>query len=207
MWATQHAWARAKSPPCWHFVGSGGTHIDASICLSACIKNKLIVLLTCGTINAPQWRSTNTRGRIASRPKRYVCAEGMLLKSLGTVLLVDDEESIVEFMKEALLDEGYTVFAESDGDRAIATATTHHPDLILCDLHMPGVTGISFVDRIHKNGLAHIPIVMMTADTHAPHDYSDKNIAAYLMKPFDLEELFSCVVRHINTSPDGNLAE
>ena len=131
----------------------------------------------------------------------------MLLKSLGTILLVDDELSIVEFMKEALVDEGYTVLAESDGDRAITTATTHHPDLILCDLHMPGVTGALFVDRIHNYGLADVPVIMMTADTQAPREYSDKNFAAYLMKPFDLDELFSCVMRYINSPANSNLAE
>ena len=109
-------------------------------------------------------------------------------------------------MKEALVDEGYTVLTEADGDRAITTAITHHPDLILCDLHMPGVTGVSFIDHIQNTGLADIPVVMMTADSLAPQEYSDKSFAAYLMKPFDLDELFNCVTRYINSPANGSAA-
>jgi CheY-like chemotaxis protein len=129
-------------------------------------------------------------------------AKGMPLKSLGTILVVDDEPPIVEFMKEALVDEGYIVSSATDGDRAIAMAIAQRPNLILCDLHMPGVTGLSFVECIQRYGLADIPVVIMTADARAAQELSDNSFAACLLKPFDLTDLFDCVVRYIHSPSD-----
>lgn len=105
-------------------------------------------------------------------------------------------------MTEALVDEGYTVYSETDGDRAIAIATTQHPDLILCDVHMPGTNGVSFVECIHRYGLADIPVVMMTADSQAAQALAEKNFTACLMKPFDLDELFRCVGKYIHSASE-----
>lgn len=117
-------------------------------------------------------------------------------------MVVDDEPPIVEFMQEALGDEGYIVSSATDGDRAIAMAIAQRPDLILCDLHMPGVTGLSFVECIQRYGLADVPVVIMTADARAAQELSDNNFAACLMKPFDLTDLFDCVVKCIHSSSD-----
>jgi CheY-like chemotaxis protein len=128
----------------------------------------------------------------------------MPLKSLGTILVVDDESPIVEFMEEALADEGYSVSSATDGDRALAMATAQRPDLILCDLHMPGVTGLTFVESIQRYGLADIPVVIMTADTRAAQELSAQNFVACLLKPFDLTDLFDCVVKYIHSPSDGD---
>ncbi len=126
----------------------------------------------------------------------------MPLKSLGTILVVDDETSIVEFMHEALADEGYIVYSATDSDRAIAVAIAQHPDLIVCDLHMPGTTGHSFVECIQHYGLADIPVVMMTADAQAAQKFSEESFAACLLKPFDLDELFDCVAKCMHSPSD-----
>jgi CheY-like chemotaxis protein len=129
-------------------------------------------------------------------------AKGMLLKSSGRILVVDDEPPIVEFMEEALIDEGYIVASATDGDRAIAIAIAQRPDLILCDLHMPGVTGLSFVESVQRYGLADIPVVIMTADSQAAQQLSDRSFAACLLKPFDLDDLFDCVLKCIHPRSD-----
>ena len=113
--------------------------------------------------------------------------------------MVDDEAPIVEFMHEALADEGYIVYSATDGDRAIAVAIAQRPDLIVCDLHMPGTTGLSFVESIQHYGLTDIPVVMMTADAQAAQQVSDDSFAACLLKPFDLDELFDCVAKCLHS--------
>jgi CheY-like chemotaxis protein len=122
------------------------------------------------------------------------------LKSLGTILVVDDEAPIVEFMHEALADEGYIVYTATDSDQAIALAIAQRPDLIVCDLHMPGTIGLSFVECIPRYGLADIPVVMMTADAQAAQQVSEESFAACLLKPFDLDELFDCVAKCIHSA-------
>lgn len=117
-------------------------------------------------------------------------------------MVLDDESPIVEFIAEALTDEGYIVSSATDGDRAIAIAIAQRPDLILCDLHMPGITGLSFVESIERYGLADIPVVIMTADTHAAQELSTQYFAACLLKPFDLTDLFECVAKYIASSSD-----
>ena len=118
--------------------------------------------------------------------------------------MVDDEPPIVEFMQEALSDEGYSVSSATDGDSAIAIATAQRPDLILCDLHMPGITGLSFVESIQRYGLADIPVVIMTADARAAQELADQNFVACLLKPFDLTDLFDCVVKYIQPASGGD---
>jgi CheY-like chemotaxis protein len=117
-------------------------------------------------------------------------------------LVVDDEAPIVEFMHEALIDEGYIVYSATDGDRAMALAKAQRPDLIVCDLHMPGRTGLSFLECIQHNGLADIPVVLMTADAQAAQKLPERSFAACLLKPFGLDELFDCVAKGVHSRSD-----
>lgn len=129
------------------------------------------------------------------------------MKPSRTIMVVDDEPPIVDFMTEALTDEGYVVYSASDGDSAMSTVIAQNPDLILCDLHMPGITGPSFVERIRQYGLGDIPVIMMTADLHAAKRLADEGFATCLIKPFDLNELFDCVSTHIRAGLKRNPVE
>lgn len=115
-------------------------------------------------------------------------------------MVIDDESSIVDFMCEALTDEGYVVFSAIDGDSALSTTIAQNPDLILCDLHMPGITGPSFIQRLRGYGLDDIPVIMMTADLQAAKKLADEGFETCLIKPFDLDELFDCVSTHIRSA-------
>ena len=122
------------------------------------------------------------------------------MQSIGDVLVIDDEPSIVEFIAEALTDEGYTVRTVLTAADARAAITERQPDLVLLDLHMPDETGIVLAQALKNDGLAHVPIIIMTADAQADRRFAMDGIDFCLAKPFDLDALTECVAKHIQRS-------
>ena len=122
------------------------------------------------------------------------------MQSLGDILVIDNEPTIVEFIAEALTDEGYIVRTALDPEDARATITARHPDLVLLDLHMPGTNGDVLARDFKNDGLVDVPIVMMTADAQIAKSLSMEDIDYCLAKPFDLDELIACVAKHIRRS-------
>jgi DNA-binding NtrC family response regulator len=113
------------------------------------------------------------------------------------ILIIDDEDSIVDFMTEVLKDEGYTVRSAIDGAQGLSEMVTAPPALVLLDLHMPGMTVMEFLEQVHTDGTYPMPIVIMTADQHAPAYLSDRTDMTFLFKPFDLDTLTQCVAQFI----------
>jgi len=119
------------------------------------------------------------------------------MNASGTILAIDNDAPTVDLIAEFLTDEGYVVHTASNADCAVALALEIRPNLVLCDLHMPGRDGISLVEGLRTYGLIDVPIVLMTADTAAPERLKDSGIDVCLLKPFDLDELLDCVTTHI----------
>ena len=110
------------------------------------------------------------------------------------VLVVEDETLIRLDIVETLQDAGYTVLAEgSTGDEAIALAEEHEPDLIVMDVKMPGMDGISAAERILADH--QIAIVMLTAFSQKElvERARDAGAMAYVVKPFTPEHLIPAV--------------
>ena len=127
------------------------------------------------------------------------------MNASGTILAIDNDAPTVDLIAELLTDEGYVVHTASNADCALALALEIRPDLVLCDLHMPGRDGIWLVEGLRTYGLIDVPIVMMTADTNAPKRLSAYHVDICLLKPFDLDELLDCVATHIR--PDTSIPE
>jgi two-component system response regulator MprA len=108
------------------------------------------------------------------------------------ILVADDEASIRELLEQALAAEGYTVIVATDGKHALQQTLTHKPDLILLDVRMPRLDGVTLCKalRVYKE-TKNTPIIMLTAFN--TRDYLEQSIAAgaddFLAKPFDLAEL------------------
>jgi CheY-like chemotaxis protein len=113
------------------------------------------------------------------------------------ILVVDDDEPLRTMMQLALEDEGYPVVSASDGAEALEAVQAQRPRLILLDMRMPRVNGWEFAAAYRKLPGPHAPIVVVTAG----HDAAQKarEIAAddHLGKPFDLDQLFAVVERHL----------
>jgi CheY-like chemotaxis protein len=119
------------------------------------------------------------------------------MSNAGDILIVDDDQPIVDFITEALADEGYTVRSALDVAGALEAMAARVPDLVLMDLHMPGKTGDMFVHDLRRNGCADLPVVLMTADSQSARALEAKGIAMCLLKPFDLDDLLACVAKYI----------
>ena len=109
-----------------------------------------------------------------------------------TILVVEDYEDTSLAMRLALEDLGYRIFEASDGEQAIRLALQERPEVILMDLSLPVLDGLSATRRIREHPeMANTVIVAVTA--HQESDYRSKALEAgcnaYVTKPIDFEWL------------------
>lgn len=120
------------------------------------------------------------------------------VRRVPTVLIVDDERTVLQMVSDILEDEDLRILTAASGHEALAVAARDHPDLVITDLMMPGINGRVLCERLraHPN-LAHIPVLLMTAayKVQAPEEF-----AAIIPKPFDVDDLLSQVQRHLKAS-------
>ena len=119
------------------------------------------------------------------------------MQTNDTILIVEDDASIVSFMTEALNDEGYTVHAAGDVTSALHALKEHQPSLVLLDLHLNGRDGTALLDHVRENGFSVTPVVLMTADTQLAAELAAQGQYVCLLKPFDLDDLIACVARFL----------
>ena len=114
-------------------------------------------------------------------------------KEVKTILIVDDEEPIRNILTHNLSREGYNVIEASDGVAAIDIALEQKPDLILLDIMLPKLDGLSVCKRI-KNSM-NVPILMLTAKDGEIDKILGLELGAddYITKPFSVRELVARV--------------
>lgn len=114
-----------------------------------------------------------------------------------TILVVEDEPSLVDTLEYNLVRQGYTVAIATDGFKALELARSLHPDLIVLDVMLPGLDGFE-ICRILRREM-NVPILMLTARD----DEIDKVVGLemgaddYLTKPFSMRELMARVKAHL----------
>jgi two-component system response regulator MprA len=111
-----------------------------------------------------------------------------------TVLIVDDERAIRDALARALRLEGYEVVTAVDGAEGLAAVAEHRPDLVLLDVMMPIVDGLT-VCRVLRAERNRVPVLMLTARTETSERVAGLDAGAddYLPKPFALDELLARV--------------
>src|SRR5215213_1959589 len=119
------------------------------------------------------------------------------MQHAGDILVIDDHPATVEFIADALIDDGYTVRTAPDAARAHVAIAERQPDLVLVDLHLPGKPGDVLARDLRNDGLADVPVVIMTADAQLAIALPMDGIAFCLAKPFNLDDLLNCVAAHI----------
>ncbi len=110
------------------------------------------------------------------------------------ILIVDDSESIQQYVQDTLIEEGYRVIHAKDGAEALALVTEHHPDLILLDMYMPDVDGWAFLSAYPRTPAPHVPIIAMSADINVKRM---PGVQAGLAKPFTIDGLLTLVRRYL----------
>jgi CheY-like chemotaxis protein len=118
----------------------------------------------------------------------------------GTVLVVDDDPAILDFVATALEDQGYTVVCAVDG-AALGVARERQPDVILLDILMPGMDGVEVSQRMRADpATARIPIIAMSAQERLHATSSLMPVNDRLPKPFELMGLYTTVARWAQTT-------
>jgi DNA-binding response OmpR family regulator len=112
------------------------------------------------------------------------------------ILVVDDDPDMVELLRLALTDAGFSVRTAANGREALRKAQRSPPDLVVLDLLLPGMNGFNVCEQLRLNpATAAVPVLMITV---LPGEFprlvgAEAGANAYLNKPFRVEELVSCV--------------
>ncbi len=113
-----------------------------------------------------------------------------------TILVVDDDPGVCEALADALELEGYTVQLASNGAEALKQIETRPPKLLLLDVMMPVMDGITMVGELTARGLRdQLAILIMTANGRAEQWAAQVGAEGYLSKPFQLNTLLDTVAR------------
>jgi CheY-like chemotaxis protein len=111
-----------------------------------------------------------------------------------TVLVVDDEPTLLAVVADVLREEGYTVVVAGGGRAALASFTDAPPDLVVLDVMMPGMDGHAAYRALRAlPGGAAVPVVFASAAADA--NGLPNGAAAFLRKPYDLEALLALIAR------------
>jgi DNA-binding response OmpR family regulator len=113
----------------------------------------------------------------------------------ATVLVVDDEPTIVEIVGRYMERAGFETFTAADGYKALDVATEHRPDLVVLDVMLPGIDGIEVMERLQERPGPRIAVILLTARG----EESDRLVGLrngaddYVVKPFSPAELVARV--------------
>lgn len=119
------------------------------------------------------------------------------------ILIVDDEAIIRKTLTDALQQKGYQTRAVETGPLALTECPVFRPELVLLDIHMPGMNGITVLEKImHIN--PDIKVIMLTAsaDDKTGHMAIDIGAVDFITKPFYLEQLFTTIAVHLIMDED-----
>ena len=106
------------------------------------------------------------------------------------ILVVDDEPSVLEVLREFFTSKGYEVISASGGLEGLSKAEKHRPDVIMLDVRMPDLDGISVLRRIREvNPWVGILMMSGNSDTEAAKETLQLGAFDYILKPFDFDYL------------------
>ena len=123
-----------------------------------------------------------------------------------TILIVDDEKPIVDILVYNLEKEGYKTLEANDGVAAVEIATNQKPDLILLDIMLPKMDGLTVCKKIRSS--LNVPILMLTAKDEEIDKILGLEMGAddYITKPFAIEELLARIRVALKLHGTGNAA-
>jgi len=114
-------------------------------------------------------------------------------RTIGDILIVDDDPTIVEMLTELLLFEGYQVRSGRNGREALAAIAAKRPALVLLDLQMPQMNGAEVIAALAETPFADVPIAIITATPAAAEPLVGRSNVACMAKPLDLDTLLAGV--------------
>lgn len=121
-----------------------------------------------------------------------------VMESTKSVLVIDDSASIRKLVCIALGGRGYELIESVDGAEALDLVRSRHVDLIICDVNMPKLDGISFLKELRElDEHRFTPVIMLTTESQEAlkEEGHAAGARAWIVKPFQAEQLVSAVGR------------
>jgi DNA-binding response OmpR family regulator len=114
------------------------------------------------------------------------------------LLIIEDEKKIAGFIKRGLREEGYAVDVAPDGEEGLAMAASNSYDLVILDLLLPKLDGLTLCRNLRARNVQ-VPVIILTARDKVSQKVEGLNAGAtdYLTKPFAFEELLARIRAHL----------
>lgn len=132
--------------------------------------------------------------------------------TMATILLIDDDRSLLDVLALSFEDEGYSVLCAYDGEAGWLKFRNEKPDIIVSDVNMPKLDGLSFCRRLRQDGYD-LPLILLTSRDNEIDEALGLELGAddYVAKPFSTRVLTARVrsllrrqAARANTSPEAN---
>src|SRR6266480_907617 len=122
---------------------------------------------------------------------------------MAKMLVVDDDPSIVKVLQHVLTRKGYSVCVAYNGKEGLATARLEKPDLIILDLMMPEIDGITASGILFQDPVMRRTPVLILSTKESARNMLEllPNVRLYMSKPFDPPELLKSVQRLLTAAP------
>jgi DNA-binding response OmpR family regulator len=110
------------------------------------------------------------------------------------VLVIDDDEAVLDVMKDALIYEGFEVKTADRADDVQAMISTYQPDLLLIDYILKGINGGEICHQVKDNGKEKkLPVIIVSAYPKVLTSLGDYGCDKFIAKPFDLDDLVGSI--------------
>src|SRR5210317_1189055 len=129
--------------------------------------------------------------------------------SQAQILVVDDEPDIRQLVQEILVDEGYSVQVAKDGESALMVYAQQKPDLVLLDIWMPDIDGISLLKEWSAAGNLESQVVIMSGHGTLETAVEATRLGAFdfVQKPLSLAKLLATVRKALESRPQAATTE
>ncbi|KZN36919.1 chemotaxis protein CheY [Pseudoalteromonas luteoviolacea S2607] len=126
------------------------------------------------------------------------------MEQYGTILLVEDDESLAQWVADYLNNQGYTTHCCHRGDEVVAMVKQHNPDLVLLDIMLPGQDGISVCRELRQ--FYSKPIIMLTAKDEEMDEVIGLEVGAsdYVIKPVRPRALLARIKANARAAQDNS---
>jgi DNA-binding NarL/FixJ family response regulator len=125
------------------------------------------------------------------------------MRKIAHLLLIEDDRETLDLLVETLEEAGFTVDTASDGEAGLAAIQRLKPDLVLCDISMPGTSGFDVLERLTATYPRHadIPLVFLTALADRESVLRGRQLGAddYVTKPVDFEILIEVIKARLHS--------
>ena len=128
-------------------------------------------------------------------------------EKMTNILIVEDEQNLARFLELELTHEGYKVDIEYDGEPGLEKALNNDFVLIILDLMLPNINGLEICRRVRQ--VQSTPIIIITAksDTYDKVTGLDYGADDYIVKPFEIEELFARIRAVLRRQPHKDIID